>query len=167
MLLAIWICNLIAPGTFCCLRQPGIWDCWALGLHVSVLTSTSTCVYMYLSDSLIRVHHYDDNLVATIDLINKSHSAFVLYPTICHSERKGRDTFLSRMVHCGIWDRCILGFVRLVYCHIRYPNNPTAKYTSACHLQKMEVVVVNLDWYTPYLKVGMLKCQTWKSIQLQ
>ena len=26
-------------------------------------------------------------------------------------------TFLFWMVHCGIWNRCIVGFVRLIYCN--------------------------------------------------
>ena len=32
--------------------------------------------------------------------------------------RKGMCTFLFWMVHCGIWDMCIAGFERLVYCEI-------------------------------------------------
>ena len=32
--------------------------------------------------------------------------------------RTERCTFLFWMVHCGIWDRCIVGFVNLVYCII-------------------------------------------------
>ena len=44
-----------------------------------------------------------------IDQFHKSHSSPVPYPTMHHSEQKY--TFLFWMVHCGIWNRCIVGFV--------------------------------------------------------
>ena len=61
--------------------------------------------------------------------IHKSHNASLSYPTMHHSEQKCTHfcydwcivvygtgaTFLFWMVHCGIWDRCIVVFVRLVY----------------------------------------------------
>ena len=71
-----------------------------------------------------------------IDQINKSHDALVSYPMMHHScnwpklqipwctcpishnapFRTKICTFLFWMVHCGIPDKCIMGFVRLVYC---------------------------------------------------
>ena len=49
-----------------------------------------------------------------IDLIHKSHNAPVPYPTMLHS-------FLVWMEHCGIWNRCIPGYLKLVYWqHIIY-----------------------------------------------
>ena len=52
-----------------------------------------------------------------LDQINKSHIVPVPYPTMYNSEQKCVHfyTFLFWMVHCGIWDRCTVGFVRLVY----------------------------------------------------
>ena len=38
--------------------------------------------------------------------------------------------FCYKMLHCGIWHRCILGFVRWVYCNIRYPSKTHLKLKS-------------------------------------
>ena len=46
------------------------------------------------------------------DLIYKSHNAPVPYPTMHDSEQKYTHFW---MVHRGIWNGCIMGFVRLVY----------------------------------------------------
>ena len=68
----------------------------------------------------------------------KSHNAPVPYPTQCPIQTE-MYTFLFWMVlcmgqvhcgictlcwmlHCGIWDRCIVGFVRLVCCKKYFPH---------------------------------------------
>ena len=48
-----------------------------------------------------------------INLLHKSHNAPIRYPTMHHSEQKCAHFF---SVHCRIWDKCIEGFVNLVYC---------------------------------------------------
>ena len=50
----------------------------------------------------------------TIDPSHKSLNATSPYPTMDHSEEKSTH-FLFWMLHCGIWDRCIMGFMNLVY----------------------------------------------------
>ena len=40
--------------------------------------------------------------------------------------RTEKCTFLFWMEHCGIWDRCILGFVKLVYCRGLCQGQPVA-----------------------------------------
>ena len=45
---------------------------------------------------------------------HKSKNALVSYPTMRHSEQKCARTFLFWMERCGIWNRCILGFVNKV-----------------------------------------------------
>ena len=42
------------------------------------------------------------------DIIHKSHYAAVPYPTILHLEQKCAHI-------CGIWNSCIMGFMKLVY----------------------------------------------------
>ena len=56
-----------------------------------------------------------------INQINKSHNAPIRYPTMHHSEQKYAQFF---SVYCGIWDRCIGGFVNLIYCfgHVNMPR---------------------------------------------
>ena len=51
----------------------------------------------------------------SIDLIHKSQNALVPYPTMLWTEMC---TFLFWMEHCGIRNRWILGFVKLVYYHM-------------------------------------------------
>ena len=53
-------------------------------------------------------------IVYIIDLIYKFHNALVPYPTVHHSEQKCA-FLLWMVVHCGIWNRGILGYVRSVY----------------------------------------------------
>ena len=50
----------------------------------------------------------------SIDPSHKSQNASVPYPTMHICEH-----FCYKMVHCGIWHWCILGFVRWVYCTIK------------------------------------------------
>ena len=50
-----------------------------------------------------------------IDLIHKFHNATVSYPTHNAPFRTEMCTFLFWMVHCEIWNRCILEYVRFVY----------------------------------------------------
>ena len=50
-----------------------------------------------------------------INRIHKSQNAPVQYPTMLHSHC----AFLFWIEHCGIWNRCILGFVKLVYSHYK------------------------------------------------
>ena len=45
-----------------------------------------------------------------IDQPHKSHNVLVPCPTIHHSAH-----FCSNVEYCGKWDRCIVGFLRLVY----------------------------------------------------
>ena len=55
-----------------------------------------------------------------IDLTQKSQNAPAPHPTMFHSEPKCAhfcSEALWGMGHCGIWNGCILGFVKLVYDH--------------------------------------------------
>ena len=60
--------------------------------------------------------NFTKDFTLTIDLIHKSHNAFVsshnapFRTEIC--------TFLFRMVNCGIWNRCIVRFVILAYSNL-------------------------------------------------
>ena len=57
-----------------------------------------------------------------IDPSHKSHNASDKYPTMHHivTEMCTRAHFCYKMVHCGIWDCWIVGFVILVQCCIQY-----------------------------------------------
>ena len=54
--------------------------------------------------------------IRPIDPSHKPHNALDGYPTIQYfaTEMCTRAHFCYKMVHCGIWDRCIVGFVRWV-----------------------------------------------------
>ena len=51
--------------------------------------------------------------IQVTDLIHKSHNVHVPYHAPIRTEMC---TYLFWLVHCGIWKRCIVGFVKLVYC---------------------------------------------------
>ena len=56
-------------------------------------------------------------------------------PISCNAPfRKEMCTFLFWMVHCGIWDMCIVGFVNLVYC--RPGNEHLHLHLSILHSKK-------------------------------
>ena len=65
--------------------------------------------------------------VVTIDQSHKSHKCIcpISHDTPFKTEMS---TFLFWMVHCGIWDRCIVGFVNLVNCWGYIPDS-----LSWCH----------------------------------
>ena len=72
-------------------------------------------VYLLIRASYVAVH-----------LIHKSQNAPVPYPTMVHSEQKCAH-FCSEWIIVGVWNRCILGFVKLVYDHgIWYKYLPLA-----------------------------------------
>ena len=55
---------------------------------------------------------------------HKSHNASDKYPTMHHfvTEMWTRAHFCYKMVHCGIWDGCIVGFVWQVLCTFLLQN---------------------------------------------
>ena len=57
-------------------------------------------------------YHHNDMIIGQLSHIPECTSS------ISHNAafRTEMCTFLFWMVHCGIWNRCILGFVRLLYC---------------------------------------------------
>ena len=59
-----------------------------------------------------------------IDPSHKSHNASDKYPTMHHfvTEMCTFAHFCYKMVHCGIWDWCIVRFVQQIYC--RQQSNP-------------------------------------------
>ena len=80
----------------------------AISLDVTVWIYIYTCIYdIYKTGWVMKLKFWE---MDTIDQIHKPHNAPVPYLTIHHSE-----PFLFWMVHCGIRDMCIVGFVRLVY----------------------------------------------------
>ena len=100
------------------------------------------------------------------DLLCKSHNAPVPYPTIHHSEQSRWPAvqipqctspishnspfrteicpFLFWMVHCGIWDWCIVGFVRLVFTYHIFNSQKSS--ISPPHMGDL--------WNIPYLYFG-------------
>ena len=56
----------------------------------------------------------DSGLRNTCTPISQIPTAPFSYPTIHHSEQSC--VFLFLVVYCEIWERCIVGFVRLVFC---------------------------------------------------
>ena len=65
-------------------------------------------------------------------MIHKSHNAPVPYPTIHHSEQMC--TFLFWIMHCGAWDRYIMGFMKLVI------------FMVLCYQQKMRFKMSSSKW---------------------
>ena len=56
-------------------------------------------------------------IVMMTEQSHKSHNALVPYPTMHHSERKCAH-FCSEWCILGYGERCIVGFVRCVYCDV-------------------------------------------------
>ena len=59
------------------------------------------------------------DLEGEIDPSHKSHYALDIYPTMHHFVTEMctqvHIAVTTEMMHCGIWDWCIMGFVNLVY----------------------------------------------------
>ena len=74
-----------------------------------------------------------------IDPSHKSHNALGTYPTM-HQFVTECAHFCYKMVHCGIWEWCIVEFVQQVYCvpvlyhHILVPILCWNSVHSTCHL---------------------------------
>ena len=79
-------------------------------------------------------------------------------------------TFLFWMEHCGVWSRCILGFVKLVYCYgynlqlcWRYHSLPLSQQTVRCILwvqlvyYRCQCFMVHL-WVIIGLENGLSPC---------
>ena len=101
--------------------------------------------------------YYSDRkwlVIFTIDQSYKSHNALAPYPTMHHLEQKCANPTmdLSHAVHhseqkcvhfclngalCGIWDRCIVGFVRLVSIYVLY-SPPRIPFATACSQVRCE-----------------------------
>ena len=83
-------------------------------------------IYLWMNLSfLCRLSRSGDagNLViigSCIDLLHKSHNAPIPYPIMHHfvTEMCMCAHFCYKMVHCGIFDVCIVGFMRWVYWHV-------------------------------------------------
>ena len=95
---------------------------------------TDICIHLCVLHifAYISVFHFLNKTIVhgvTIDQSYKSHNAPVPYPAKHHSEQKCANlfsewclvvcwagcTFMFRMVYCGMRDRCIVGFARLVH----------------------------------------------------
>ena len=68
-----------------------------------------------------------------INQSHKSHSTPVSYPTILE---RTCVHFRSNVMHCGIWNRCVVGFVKLIWCHGLFGNDITLKSSIRLSLMK-------------------------------
>ena len=73
-----------------------------------------TIIWIIIDFSLVR---FCGIYLRTINLLHKSHNVPFPYPTMYHfvTEMYTCAHFCYKMVHCGIFVWCIVGFVRLVY----------------------------------------------------
>ena len=77
--------------------------------------------------------------------------------------------FWYRVVHCGIWGRCIVGFIRWIDCsHINNVNVHTS-FHLCVNLVMLIYLIKMLDTFTSFLfrrwhKIGSWKTSSWKKM---
>ena len=88
-------------------------SCPKSSLSAKIADALAPCITSH--DTIDAQYGYSCPPWEWIVLNHKSQNAPVPYPTVQLSEQQEMCTFLFWMLHHGIWNRCLLGFVRLVY----------------------------------------------------
>ena len=115
-------CNFFhkSHGKWPCYKE--VWQCVYILTHIYFRSHLDWEIFCLRTSIVSQEHSFISQKYMPLPVHNWPHSQIPECTcSISHNatSRTEMCTFLFWMLHCGIWNRCILGFVKLVYYHLK------------------------------------------------